>query len=77
MKPRRYIGPSIPGLIVRNTGYTGKLPEKIQKKCEEDRNFARLFVDFDKLPDAMESLNTQGSILHTAYARVAESEVSK
>ena len=65
-----YVGPTIPGLVEKNRIYLGELPEKIQKRVESDRSFARLFVPVDDLVAARQMLTDKTSVLSVSYRKV-------
>lgn len=70
MKQVMYIGPSVPGLVKRNTVFKDGLPEQAVKRAEEDKSFSRLFIPLHKISEAKKQLGIEGSVLAVAYADV-------
>ncbi len=67
-----YVGPTIPGMVVKNRTYIG-IPGKAQEKMKEDLYFANLFVKTSDLLKARQSLQDANSVLSVSYQQVLKS----
>lgn len=67
-----YIGPTIPGIAVKNRTYIG-VPEKMKKRMEEDPFFSNLVVKTDDLIRARQSLVDPNSVVNVSYQQVLKS----
>nr|DAX11273.1 MAG TPA: hypothetical protein [Bacteriophage sp.] len=67
-----YIGPTIPGIAVKNRTYIG-IPEKMKKRIEEDSYFANLVVKTDDLIKARQSMVDPNSVINVSYQQVLKS----
>lgn len=70
MTQQMYLGPTVPGLVKENEIFGGELPDAVKKRAKEDKNFARLFVGMDKVMEARQKMQAEGSVLSVAYAGV-------
>lgn len=70
MKQKMYIGPTIPGVVVKNRIFKDKLPEKVQELAEKDISFSRLLVPMDDLIMARAELKDKSSVLAVSYEKV-------
>lgn len=70
---KMYIGPTIPGLVKKDAIFKEELPEKVEKRAAEDKNFARLLVPMEKVMDAKNQLATKGSVVAVSYDNVEKS----
>jgi|GEM_PF-7018682 len=70
--PVTYIGPDIPGVVVRMTSFTGVIPAKLleiaREKCKAVR---QLIVPMDKIAISEMATRTEGMALHTLYQTAA------
>lgn len=73
MTQKMYLGPTVPGLIKENVIYKEELPEAVEKRVKSDKNFARLLIPMEKVPEARKQLETEGSVLSVAYRNVEKS----
>lgn len=67
-----YIGPTIPGIAVKNRTYIG-IPEKMKKRIEKDLYFANLVVKTDALIKARQSMVDPNSVINVSYQQVLKS----
>lgn len=70
MKQKMYIGPTIPGVVVKNRIFKDKLPKKVQELAEKDVSFSRLLVPMDDLIVARAELKDKNSVLAVSYEKV-------
>ena len=73
MKQRMYLGPTVPGIVKENEIFKGELPERAEERARADKHFARLFVPMDKVMEARQGMQAEGSVLSIAYANVEKS----
>lgn len=73
MTQKMYIGPTIPGVVTQNRIFKDVLPERVQKRCEEDVFFKRLIVPVDNLLAARMELQDKSSVLAVSFNRVEKS----
>lgn len=67
-----YLGPTIIGAARRGTVFKeGILPKKAQDCVSELPMMERLFVEVDKMPEAVRELGRKQSALRAVYAQVA------
>lgn len=67
-----YLGPTISGAVRHSTVFkNGVLPKAAQECVAEFPMMERLFVEVDKMPDAIKELNKKQSALSAVYAQVA------
>ena len=67
-----YIGPAIAGIVRNSTAFkNGILPKELQKCVAEFPMMERLFVEIDKLPDAVRELKNKQSVLGVVYEQTA------
>lgn len=64
-----YLGPNVPGLVVKNHTYIG-IPPKAEKMMEEDPFFANLFVKTEKLLEARQRMQDPQSVVSVSYREV-------
>lgn len=68
-----YLGPTIVGTVRHSTVYkNGVLTDKVKNCIKQFPAMQRLFVETDKLSDAVKELNKKQSALGTIYAQVAK-----
>jgi len=73
MTQKMYLGPTVPGVVKKNEIFKDELPKTIEKKAKEDKDFARLLVGMDKVMEARQKMQAEGSVLSVAYANVEKS----
>ncbi len=73
MKQRMYLGPTVPGVAKENQIYKGDLPDKAAERVKNDKHFARLFIPMDKVMEARQKMQAEGSVLSIAYENVEKS----
>lgn len=66
-----YIGPDIPG-AKQFTTFNNGLPDALKEKIQKHPFFHSLIVPVEKLAQATEELNKEGSALHVFYHRAKE-----
>lgn len=67
-----YLGPTITGAARRGTVFKdGILPKKAQECIAELPQMERLFVEVDKMPEAVRELRKKQSALKAVYNQVA------
>lgn len=64
-----YVGPTVPGIVVKNRTYIG-IPEKAMEKMKEDPYFKNLFVNTEDLLKARQSLMDPNSVINVSYQQV-------
>lgn len=73
-----YLGPTITGTARRGTVFKdGILPKKVQECIAELPQMARLFVEIDKMPEAVKELGKKQSALVAIYNQVAQKFVRR
>ena len=67
-----YLGPTIMGAVKRGTVYKdGHLPKKAQECIKELPMMERLFIEMDKMPEAVREIGKQQSALRMIYDQIA------
>lgn len=70
---RMYLGPTIIGVVRHGTVFRdGAMPEKAKECTDEFPMMERLFVDVDKMPEAIRELKKKTSALKTVYEQTAQ-----
>lgn len=70
---RMYLGPTITGVVRHGTVFKdGVLPKRATECIAELPVMERLFVETDRMPEAVTELGKKQSALGAVYARVAE-----
>lgn len=73
-----YLGPTITGVARRGTVFKdGVLPKKAQECIAELPQMDRLFVEVDKMPEAVRELRKKQSALGAIYNQVAQKFVRR
>ncbi len=73
-----YLGPTITGAARRGTVFKdGVLPKKAQECIAELPQMDRLFVEVDKMPEAVRELRKKQSALRAIYNQVAQKFVRR
>lgn len=73
-----YLGPTITGAARRGTVFKdGVLPKKAQECIAELPQMNRLFVEVDKMPEAVRELRKKQSALRAIYNQVAQKFVRR
>ena len=67
-----YIGPTIPGIAVKNRTYIG-IPERMKKRMDENPYFKNLVVKTDDLIKARQNLVDPNSVVNVSYQQVLKS----
>jgi len=70
MTQKMYLGPTVPGLVKENVIFKDELPEAVKKRAGADKNFSRLLVPMEKVMEARQQLQREGSVLSVAYEKV-------
>lgn len=66
-----YLGPTIIGAARRGTVFrNGILPKKAQECIAEFPQMDRLFVEMDRIPEAVREIRKKQGVLKTIYAQV-------
>lgn len=66
-----YLGPTIVGVVRHSVVFKdGVFPGKVKDCIKELPMMEKLFVEVDKIPEAIKELNKQQSTLGTIYAQV-------
>jgi len=67
-----YVGPNMGGELPMQqfTVFRGGLTDAVKTRCEQDLEFAALFVPVSGLSQARQALERTGSELHRAYGSV-------
>lgn len=66
-----YLGPTIVGVVRHSVVFKdGVLPEKVKNCIKELPMMEKLFVDVEKIPEAIKELNKKQSALGTIYTQV-------
>ena len=73
MTQKMYLGPTVPGLVKENVIFKDEPPEAVKKRAEADKSFARLLVPMERVMEARQQLQKEGSVLSVAYMNVAKS----
>lgn len=73
MTQKMYLGPTVPGLAKENVIFKDELPKAVEERAETDKNFARLLILMEKVMEARQQLQKEGSVLSVAYKNVAKS----
>lgn len=64
-----YVGPTIPGKIMRNTAFKNGIPESVSAIIEKNPFFAELFVPIGEIAGVRKQLATQNSHMDVLYNR--------
>lgn len=67
-----YIGPDIERVVMRNQVFTYYPKAQIEKVKELDPLAEKLFVPMDEIVEKKRELGRRGSLLNTAYRRLAQ-----
>lgn len=68
-----YMGPTIAGTVRHSTVFKdGILPERTKKCVEEMPVMEKLFVEVDRLPEAVRELHKEQSVLRVVYEQVRQ-----
>lgn len=68
-----YMGPTVTGIVRKDTIFDGELPDKVEEYRKKDIHFSRLLVPMSKALRARQQLDEEGSILAVAYSNVEKS----
>ena len=68
-----YVGPTVPGVAVKNRIYIGRLPDKVAERKNSDPYFANLLIPVDQLVTARQKLQDKNSVLAVSYLKVLKS----
>lgn len=68
-----YLGPTIAGTVRHSTVFKdGILPERTRKCVEELPVMEKLFVEVDRLPEAVRELHKEQSVLRVVYEQAVQ-----
>ncbi|MCM1307578.1 MAG: hypothetical protein NC223_03165 [Butyrivibrio sp.] len=65
-----YMGPSIPGVVKRNTVFIGRLPKELTAAAEKLSDINNLVIPVEKITEATKSLSEQGSVESVSYNNI-------
>lgn len=68
-----YLGPTIAGIVRHSIVFKeGILPERTRKCVEEMPVMEKLFVEVDRLPEAVKELHKEQSVLRVVYEQAVQ-----
>ncbi len=70
MTQRMYMGPSIPGVVKRNTVFIGELPKELTAAAEKLPEINNLVIPVEKITDAKKALSEQGSVENVSCNKI-------
>lgn len=72
-----YVGPTIPGVAIRNTVFEGRIPVPLQEIVKAEPYFSNLFIDIGKYPDAELMILRKKGYIYDAYKKALEGRDKK
>ncbi len=67
-----YVGPTLQGIVKRNTVFSNGLPVKLQNVADKTPILKGLIIPVDELPDAQKQIRQKQGAIYTYYKLVTE-----